>query len=1078
MKKLFVPTLSVFLAIACIQEEKPSVQEHSSSPGEARVRIVLCEETPGTKSVVSSAVENFTCAYLFAFDSNTKTICLSGDGAPVSLYTEQKSFDWLLPSGLDADGREQRMDIWTVVNPDESNELILKDFLERTDLREEELESMRFRCADSDAMLRMESFGMPMSGTLSDIYLESQDDPIVFTLRRLFAKYDLKINTSLFESQGWSVKAARVEAGKSNTAVPFFHTGGGAGYKAAAEDLAAVDFATAEDLARLNTMDADSQSVQAITLYFLENCQGDVSSGASKWNAVGTQLGSRVEACSYVEFSVTASKSGYGTRSFKYRLYPGQRADMCSNFDIIRNRHKKINITLEAPTDGFSWTGGADLAVMPGESISIPFETSLLYSPDEAETELVFRSMREDSQSSDLVLESVDFDASLSNLDRPAGVRMTNFQYFGTASFRAAESAAEGPVQVLGSDKSGDISSPADVEITFPFYKGFQLGRLGLERALGVPVDTGDGESAWMKAVSMPDSSENPYLWEGIGNVWQLSDEFSSKYEVAISFVSSAGDAYSPNVKLWWFDNGSYPTRFYYGASSAGTPGSILPAHCIVKIHCFDDPRPDFRIWFEFDNIIPYEYSYGLSSSCTSTSWTGQISVGLHAKCTRIERGSPSEDYDQPSAFYDLHPACLPMLKISRDLPACPQGTSATSILGTQGEQINLAMDSSFNPIYSHKISGTSTATLSGGYSFPADFDGWYLNFNSPKASLFLEGAPVRTAVFEGTEYYLLPSHYLTSVYGSYTDSAVQLPYYPGLLLRKGTKSKWEDVSYTPESPYIAFSGPAGEVAAGTYTDFHYVTNQDGADCVFTVEPAGYFHISSTDKTRRVISVYCEENTPSGEVATLKAFNTARTASDTHVFRTITDHYKLNLYAAYDYNWAFPLLLHYKRTNTDYYAFTLETVRESTSIPVFTYNGDAATIRTPSGAEREIEDVVACIECSVAGKPGVKCYLYPKTSGVKGRFWYHNDLTCYYAGSSHLQENPAISRAGGYYGRFVSFSVQDSDLGALGSPPSLASYDYYPLIPTSFSFTEEFADAVGRYPRKAELMKAAQYDYD
>lgn len=1079
MKKLLVTVLPLLLAISCIQEEMHPDPTPEAKTNCAKVQVMLLEEDASeTKSVVSSAVENFTCAYLFAFDSGTKALCINEDGSPVSLFTEQKSFDWTLPVGLDGSGKEQHLDIWTIVNPDENNELILNDFLRKTDLWERDLEALTFSCADADAMLRMESYGMPMSGMLSDIYLESQDDPIVFTLRRLFARYDLKINTSLFESQGWNITAAQVEAARSNTSVPFFYTGGGAGYKAGADDLATVDFATEDDLAKLNTLDAENQSVQAVTLYFLENCQGDASPAADKWNTVGSQLSGQIQACSYVEFSVTASKSGYGSRLFKYRLYPGQKADMCSNFDIIRNKHKKINITLEAPTDGFCWTNREELSIYPGESVSIPFETSLLYSPDESVTELVFPTTRDGSPTSDLVLENVIFDSSLKNTDRPAGERLTNFRYFGTATFRALDSAEEGSLQVIGCDKSGDISAPADVEISCPFYKGLQLGRLGFMKALGVPVDTSDGESTWMKAVTLPGADVNQYLWEGVGNEWQLRDAFSSKYDVTIDFVCASEGAYPPNVKLWWFDNGSYPRRFYYGASSMASTSCVMPAHCIVKIHCKDDANPTYRTWFEFDNFVQYNYSFKMTSEHTSTSWTGQVSADVFAKCISIERGSPTVYYDQPIAFFDLHPQCVPALELSLKQPSSPYGTTSACKPGIKGGNINLAKDVGFNPIYTDMISGKVDATLSGGYTFPDDFDGWYFTYNAPKASLNLIGVPTRTLFLEGVEYYILPSYYLTYTYKSYQDGEFNLPFYPGMLLRKWPEAEWANAETGPTTPYITFYGPADEVAAGSHTAFHYKTNLDGNKCVFSVEPHEYFHISSTDKRNCVIDVYCEENTIPGTVATLKAFNTDRTASDTHVFKTITDHYSLSLYAAFDYRWNFPFVLQYSRTNTDYYAFTLETVRKTTSIPVLSYNGRTETIRTPNGRDRFIEDVIACIECEVAGKPGKKCYLYPKHSEIKGQFWYHNNVTCYSSGSVHQTENEGITRDGGYYGCMVSFSAKDSDLSGLGNSVSLSSFPYYPLIPISFSFTEEFMEATKIYPKKVQLMKAAYFDYD
>jgi len=388
-----------------------------------------------TKSVVSTDVEGFRSAYLFAF-APEGGVYLDGEERPVAIHTDSKTFDWTLPLGVE-------MDIRVVVNPGEGLQGSLEGFLSDPGLTRAGLEGLSYSCASASEMLSMETGGMPMSGSMDGVILESGSDPLTFTLRRLYARFDLKINTSRFASAGWSVSAAQILASRSNTEAPFFYGGDGVGFRQ--EDpskLKLVDLATSEDLEAVNTFGDDGRSTMAATLYFLENCQGDPTGTASRWSNVGTELADEVANCSYIEFSVTASRTGFGERAFKYRLYPGQNADMKSNFDIIRNRQHKINITLDAPTDGFQWTNTSTLRVAPGETITIPFETSLMQS------EASFSVDEEGVSTSDLAVVGVTWRSD--NLSRTEGTgsgqRQTSYNYYGTVSFKANDAADEGTI--------------------------------------------------------------------------------------------------------------------------------------------------------------------------------------------------------------------------------------------------------------------------------------------------------------------------------------------------------------------------------------------------------------------------------------------------------------------------------------------------------------------------------------------------------------------------------------------------------------------------------------------------------
>ena len=433
--------LSALLVAGCRHTEEDSAVVETPPPAGKALRFASVpvslygEKEDGTKSVVSTDVEGFRSAWLFAFDSDG-AIYLDGEDRPVALHTASKTFEWTLPLGVE-------MDILVVVNPGDDTGTVLNGFLSDIGLTKDDLLSLTYTCGSAAAMLSMETVGMPMSGAMEGVVLGSASDPLVFTLRRLYARYDLRINTSRFAASGWSVSAVGILASRSNTEVPFFYTGSGAGFRQSdASKLSVVDYATGDDLAAVNTLDGDNRSTAAATLYFLENCQGDPSGTASKWSNVGTELADEVALCSYIEFSVTASRPGFGERAFRYRLYPGQNADMKSNFDIVRNRQRKISITLDAPTDGFQWTNTSMLRVAPGETITIPFETSL------QQSEASFTVTEGGSSTTDLaVIEVTWYSDNLSRTEGTgSGQRRTSYSYYGTVSFKARDGADEGTI--------------------------------------------------------------------------------------------------------------------------------------------------------------------------------------------------------------------------------------------------------------------------------------------------------------------------------------------------------------------------------------------------------------------------------------------------------------------------------------------------------------------------------------------------------------------------------------------------------------------------------------------------------
>lgn len=445
--------LAAFLSSACQrepglpEETEPSFSQVSVSIGEDTPR----EENPGTRSLISVEAEKFRDAYLFAFDAATGKVLtypehagdLEGSG-PVAIYTTAKTFNWALPVGVE-------MNIWAVVNPGSGE---TASFLERcasnASLRESDLygDRLLFRCESGTRLKELDSSdsGIPMSGRMDGVRLSSASDGLSVRVRRLFAKYNIYFDTSGYAREGYTVKSTYLMASKSNTEVPFFWDGGYT--QTDYSKLATVDRSTEADL---ETLDGGGQ----VTLYFLENCQGD-KSGASSWSTVYSDLGpDAVKLCSYMEVGVNVSRASDGTdASFTHRIYLGK-TDMTTNFDVERNLFKTLKLFLRpdegivpgGDVDGFFFTPANSLSVAPGESVTIPFETTL------SSSEIAYLVERSGRVSSDLVKSGSTYESS-----NKTG-RYPNMTHSGTVTFTASASAAEGTLDVTGGRDLGSESA-------------------------------------------------------------------------------------------------------------------------------------------------------------------------------------------------------------------------------------------------------------------------------------------------------------------------------------------------------------------------------------------------------------------------------------------------------------------------------------------------------------------------------------------------------------------------------------------------------------------------------------------
>ena len=385
--RLFLAASAMMLAFAC-QRELPSPVDEDAGRKVVALQdfpVALSSSLDGeeqdTKSLINIDSDFlFNEAYLFCFvhgGTNNGKIYLGSDGNPVAMRSTSKSFSWSLPIGS-----SYPMDLYVVVNPDESSASTLSGYLTNKNLKVSDLQSLTFVCESVVTTRDLNEKGLPMTAVNkgssgNGLVLTSASDEVTIRLKRLFARYDIRLDLSLLTSSGQEVELQQAYA-NGNTRVSYFYSGSGAGVAAQSDQLALLDLASSTDIATLNDIGTDKKSKNAISLYLLENCQGN-KGPASKWSNVYPELGSAVENCSYLEFVVGVSDDVTGTvERMTYRLYPGQNSDMKSNFDIVRNNYKKVLLKLDPAkvSTGFHWQK-SQLNIAKGESKTVYFETTL-----------------------------------------------------------------------------------------------------------------------------------------------------------------------------------------------------------------------------------------------------------------------------------------------------------------------------------------------------------------------------------------------------------------------------------------------------------------------------------------------------------------------------------------------------------------------------------------------------------------------------------------------------------------------------------------------------------------------------
>ena len=378
MKKLIaLTTLAVILFPACRRELL-------SPPGEDQTRystvsLSLGREAEGedsaTRSLDSMEVEGFRKALCFAMDPSTGKVLVYGAGAgslsgqPVIKSTESSLFDWALPEG-------KTMDIYTLVNYGSIDPASLS----RPGLTRAELEALTFSSSGPAALQQLGASGdgLPMAGISKGVSIRGSSTRLTLKVKYLYAKYQLYFDTASLISQGYGIEAVAAVVENANTEVPYFQEGF---RQSDSAKLTACDRATVEDLSEVQ----QGGTAHKITLYMLENCQGNLS-GASSWTTVRRELGEdRLKRCTYLSLLVKLVRPDGLFEERCYDIYLGK-TDMKSNFDVVRNYSKTLRLNLDHPTYAFVFTGGHTFPLTWGTSADIPFETTL--EPGEVEARL------------------------------------------------------------------------------------------------------------------------------------------------------------------------------------------------------------------------------------------------------------------------------------------------------------------------------------------------------------------------------------------------------------------------------------------------------------------------------------------------------------------------------------------------------------------------------------------------------------------------------------------------------------------------------------------------------------------
>ena len=194
--------------------------------------------------------------------------------------------------------------------------------------------------------------GMPMSGMVESTRIDRENRAINIPLKRLMAKISLKIDRGgLSESVRMDVRSVKI--GNCPKSATIFRDNS----VQSSDECFASGFTRGENECSILNRSVGNGTSGTLSLYLLENMQGDFSSGHQIKNDSDKVFGEndiRNEICSYVEISMDYSSPSFysGSKPLIYRFYLGE---SLNNLDIERNCHYHITIIPE--DDGLSDDG-------------------------------------------------------------------------------------------------------------------------------------------------------------------------------------------------------------------------------------------------------------------------------------------------------------------------------------------------------------------------------------------------------------------------------------------------------------------------------------------------------------------------------------------------------------------------------------------------------------------------------------------------------------------------------------------------------------------------------------------------
>ena len=197
---------------------------------------------------------------------------------------------------------------------------------------------------------------LPMAWSRSGVMAREGMGAIDVQLERLAAKITFSLDKNALG--GLVITSAKL-CQCASVVRPFKDTGRRGSSVFRRDELIDGDFATDEDLARLN-------KGNSMIFYALENCQGILlPNNLSPAGKVPEKLGSFADLCTYLEVAGVFGDDSFLDGEVVYRFYLG--LDACSSFDVPGN--SCIDVMLQLTGDGLhevSWRVNADVSVREG----------------------------------------------------------------------------------------------------------------------------------------------------------------------------------------------------------------------------------------------------------------------------------------------------------------------------------------------------------------------------------------------------------------------------------------------------------------------------------------------------------------------------------------------------------------------------------------------------------------------------------------------------------------------------------------------------------------------------------------